>query len=120
MNDPVNNPAHYKSHPSGVECITITRHMTFNIGNAVKYLWRNGLKGGEPSVRDLQKAIWYIQDEINAIERRQENDNQHSLALETASDKYRCGNGSENCGIGKHDICAGCEDDAASGRIAHG
>ena len=44
-----------------IECIDITRHMTFNIGNAVKYLWRYQLKGG---TEDLQKAIWYINDEI--------------------------------------------------------
>lgn len=66
--DPVNHPSHYTSHPSGVECITITRHMTFNIGNAIKYLWRNGLKDGAPSVQDLQKAVWYINDEIKRIE----------------------------------------------------
>lgn len=66
--DPVNHPAHYTSHPSGVECIQITRHMTFNCGNAVKYLWRNGLKDGAPSVQDLKKAIWYINDEIKRIE----------------------------------------------------
>lgn len=60
--DPVNHPKHYTSHPSGVECIQIVRHFGFNIGNAVKYLWRCGLKGDE--VEDLRKAIWYIEDEI--------------------------------------------------------
>lgn len=67
MSDPINHPPHYNSHPSGVECIKITRHMTFNIGNAMKYLWRNGLKDGNPSIQDLQKAMWYIQDEINLL-----------------------------------------------------
>lgn len=65
--DPVNRPKHYNSHPSGVECITVTRHMTFNLGNAVKYLWRNGLKDSEPSVQELEKAVWYIKDEIVRI-----------------------------------------------------
>lgn len=37
---PVSHPKHYNDHPSGIECITITRHMNFNIGNAIKYLWR--------------------------------------------------------------------------------
>lgn len=60
--DPVQRPKHYNSHPSGVECITITRHLTFNIGNAIKYLWRAGLK--DALVQDLEKAVWYIQDEI--------------------------------------------------------
>lgn len=59
--DPVYHPKHYTSHPSGVECITVTRHMGFNLGNAMKYLWRADLKSG---VEDLEKAVWYIQDEI--------------------------------------------------------
>ena len=62
------NPKHYKSDPSGIECIQVTRHRNFNVGNAIKYLWRQGLKDGEPSVRDLRKAIWYIEDEIKRIE----------------------------------------------------
>ena len=45
--DPVNHPSHYCSHPSGVECITIVRHYDFNIGSAMKYLWRHGLKHEE-------------------------------------------------------------------------
>lgn len=61
MSDLVNHPPHYTSHPSGVECIDITEHMTFNIGNAMKYLWRAGLKA--PLDEDLAKAIWYIQRE---------------------------------------------------------
>jgi len=62
--DAVNHPKHYTSDPSGVECIEITRHRSFNIGNAIKYLWRAGLKDVSPSVEDLNKAIWYIADEI--------------------------------------------------------
>lgn len=69
MTHPVHSPRHYTSHPSGVECIQITRHMNFNLGNAVKCLWRNGLKDGQPAIQDLQKAIWYIQDEIDRMER---------------------------------------------------
>lgn len=55
------HPKHYIQHPSGVECITITEHMNFCLGNAVKYIWRADLKGG---VEDLEKAKWYIQREI--------------------------------------------------------
>jgi len=65
--DPVNHPKHYTSHPSGVECITITRHMTFNIGNAIKYLWRCGDKDNQ--IQDLEKAVWYIKDEINRLKK---------------------------------------------------
>ncbi len=60
--DMVNHPPHYTKHPSGVECIEIVRHMPFNIGNAIKYLWRRRSKGNE--IEDIEKAIWYLQDEI--------------------------------------------------------
>lgn len=65
--DPVQNPVHYTSDPSGIECIEITRHRNFNIGNAFKYLWRAGLKE-DAKVQDLRKAIWYIEDEIKRLE----------------------------------------------------
>jgi hypothetical protein len=65
MNDNVNHPKHYTSHPSGVECIEITEHLNFCIGNAIKYLWRAGLKGEQ--VEDLRKARWYIDREIARI-----------------------------------------------------
>ena len=63
MTDTVNHPPHYNSHPSGVECITVTEHMNFNLGNAVKYIWRAGLKS-EAAVVDLEKARWYVEREI--------------------------------------------------------
>lgn len=66
--DPVNHPSHYCSHPSGVECITITEHYNFCIGNALKYLWRAGLKEGNSNIQDLQKAVWYIQREIKRLD----------------------------------------------------
>ena len=62
MDDPVNHPTHYTDHPSGVECIQITEHMNFNLGNAVKYIWRAGLKGEE--LQDLEKAVWYLNREL--------------------------------------------------------
>jgi hypothetical protein len=65
MNDNVNHPKHYTSHPSGVECIEITEHFNFCIGNAMKYLWRAGLKGEQ--IEDLRKARWYIDREIARI-----------------------------------------------------
>lgn len=64
--DPVNHPSHYAQHPSGVECITITRHMNFNLGNALKYIWRAGLK--QDAIEDLKKARWYLDDEIKRLE----------------------------------------------------
>ena len=71
--DNVNHPAHYNSHPSGIECIEIARHHNFNIGNTIKYIWRAGLKSEEgmedtdKQIEDLNKAIWYLQDEIKRI-----------------------------------------------------
>jgi hypothetical protein len=66
MSDSVNHPPHYLAHPSGVECITVTEHMGFCVGNAVKYLWRAGLKGS--AIEDLKKARWYIDREIARLE----------------------------------------------------
>lgn len=72
-NDQVNHPKHYTSDPSGIECIDITRHRNFNIGNAIKYLWRAGLKEDkdrkliDKQVEDLNKAIWYLVDEIHRL-----------------------------------------------------
>lgn len=60
--NPVNHPSHYTSHPSGIECIEITRWMNFNLGNVVKYVWRVDSK--EVPIQDLQKAAWYLNDEI--------------------------------------------------------
>jgi hypothetical protein len=60
--DPVNRPKHYTAHPSGIECIQITEHMGFNLGNATKYIWRCDLK--QDAVEDLKKAVWYINREI--------------------------------------------------------
>lgn len=62
MHDPVNKPKHYVSHPSGVDCIQITEHMNFCLGNAVKYIWRADLK--TDAIEDLRKARWYIDREI--------------------------------------------------------
>lgn len=65
--DPVSHPPHYTSHPSGIECIQITEHMGFNLGNAVKYIWRSDLKNS--AIEDLKKAAWYIQREIEKREK---------------------------------------------------
>ena len=70
--DQVNHPEHYTSDLSGIECIQITRHRNFNIGNAFKYLWRAGLKNEDKHIEDLKKAMFYIQDEINRLEGKYE------------------------------------------------
>ena len=66
--DPVNHPSHYTNNPSGVECIQITEHKNFCVGNALKYLWRAGDKGDY--IEDLKKAKWYIEREIARVNGR--------------------------------------------------
>ena len=63
MSDPVNHPAHYTAHPSGIECIQVVEHMGFNLGNAIKYIWRADLKHDD-ALQDLRKAAWYLEREI--------------------------------------------------------
>jgi hypothetical protein len=71
--DPIEKPKHYNSHPSGVECVEVAEHMTYNIGNVIKYLWRAGLKEGPEGldakeIEDLKKARWYLDREISKRE----------------------------------------------------
>jgi hypothetical protein len=63
MNDNVNHPQHYTSHPSGIECIQVTEYMNFCLGNAIKYIWRAGVKNKD-TIQDLKKAVFYINREI--------------------------------------------------------
>jgi hypothetical protein len=57
-------------HPSGIETIQVTRHMNFNLGNAMKYIWRAGIKDEAKHIEDLKKAVFYINDEIKRLEGR--------------------------------------------------
>lgn len=68
-NAQIDHPTYYNLHPSGVECITIVEHMGFNLGCAVKYIWRADEKQKENPIEDLQKALWFIKREI---EKRQQ------------------------------------------------
>ena len=76
MADNVNHPAHYTSHPSGVECIEITEHYNFCVGNAIKYLWRAGLKKDgtladiDKEIEDVQKAAWYVQRHLENLQKK--------------------------------------------------
>jgi hypothetical protein len=67
--DTVNHPPHYNQHPSGIECIQVVEWFNFNLGNAIKYIWRAGDKGG---LEDLKKARWYINREIARLEAESE------------------------------------------------
>lgn len=67
IGETVNHPPHYNAHPSGVECIEIVEHMCFNLGNAIKYIWRADEKGN--AIEDLEKARWYLDREITRRQR---------------------------------------------------
>jgi hypothetical protein len=84
--DPVNHPKHYTEHPSGVECIQITEHMGFCLGNAIKYIWRADLKGD--AIEDLKKAVWYIKREVARREKLAEAQNQYQPSKEPSIEAY--------------------------------
>jgi len=68
--DPINHPVHYNSGKAicecgrKIECIDVTRHMDFNLGNSVKYIWRSEYKNG---AEDIKKAIWYLNDYLTKL-----------------------------------------------------
>lgn len=66
--DNINHPQHYSwlKDKCGVEVIDITRHLDFDLGNAIKYILRAGRK--KDAVEDLKKAIWYLEDKIKILE----------------------------------------------------
>lgn len=78
--DRVNHPSHYTwlKDLCGIEVIDITRHMNFNLGNCIKYVLRAGHKSEEgytekdKTIEDLEKAIFYIKDEIERIKNDKE------------------------------------------------
>lgn len=78
----VNHPEWYTKHPSGVECIEVARHFCFDIGNAIKYLWRAGLKKEqgmseiEKEIEDCNKAIWYIEDHVKMLNKKLNKNNE--------------------------------------------
>lgn len=71
MSDNVNKPDHYQSNGMKYiqpECIHITRHLSFNLGNAFKYIWRAGMKGDKcKEIEDLFKALWYVNDFVKSF-----------------------------------------------------
>lgn len=75
MTEKVNHPSHYNELPAfcphcgrAIECIDVVRHMDFDLGNAMKYIWRAGYKDKDATIVDLQKAIWYLADKIHQLE----------------------------------------------------
>ena len=72
----IEHPRHYSylKELCGIEVIDITRHLDFDLGNAIKYILRSGHKeessmtNKEKEIEDLQKAVWYLNDKIKMIE----------------------------------------------------
>ena len=78
-NEQINHPSHYTwlKDKVGIEVIDITRHLDFDLGNAIKYILRAGKKPiisteniniNKAAIQDLNKAIWYINDKIKMLE----------------------------------------------------
>lgn len=106
----VNHPKHYNQHPAGIECIDIIRHYTCDIANALKYLWRAGLKpemgkkDAEKEIEDLAKALWYINDYVTNCQKE---------TLTTAPRKKFKQLVSGATGYSISQICKGYEDNIA-------
>lgn len=106
----VEHPTHYNEHPSGIECIDVIKHMSFPVGSVIKYLWRHGLKPGEPALRDLKKARQYLDFLIQDEEEREaakDAEVRRSLDLLKVKDDF------SECGIDcfhRNEHCASTEE----------
>lgn len=67
MKDKVNHPNHYGGEFNPYEAIKVIEawNLGFNLGNTIKYISRAGIKDAEREIEDLEKALWYLQREIN-------------------------------------------------------
>lgn len=66
MGTSVVHPDHYNWLPN-IECMDVVKHFNFALGNAIKYIWRNGRKGNISAIEDLEKAKYYIDIEIERL-----------------------------------------------------
>ena len=69
--DMVNEPPHYRGFSNGAEVLDIAENLTFNAGNAVKYLARAGRIDGQNKgeiMQDLNKARKYVNREIERLQ----------------------------------------------------
>lgn len=61
----VNHPEHYKGNSMEVIDIINDYNLNFELGNAIKYILRSSKKGNKR--QDLEKAMWYINHEIEKL-----------------------------------------------------
>lgn len=73
--DNVNHPAHYTF--GNIETIDFIedKKLGFHLGNAVKYISRAGRKDPAKTIEDLKKAAWYLNRQIERLEREQSGQN---------------------------------------------
>ena len=67
--DNVNHPDHYNHGKIEVIDFIEDQHLGFHLGNAVKYISRAGRKDPDKTIEDLRKAAWYINRQIERLER---------------------------------------------------
>jgi len=72
MSEQVNHPSHYGGKKNPYEVIKIIRALAlgFNLGNSLKYIARAGKKNPDKYIEDLEKALWYLQDEIEYLKNK--------------------------------------------------
>lgn len=88
MSDMVNHPPHYTGHPAGIEAIDVIRHATdYNLGTAMKYIWRVMWGGKGNDVEDISKAIWYLQDWKDKQDKRPRRDIKLSFVFDDPSEE---------------------------------
>lgn len=74
MSDNVNHPSHYTDGNIEVIDFIEDKKLNYHRGNALKYLCRAGKKDPAKEVEDLQKAVWYINREIQRLEAQKQRD----------------------------------------------
>ena len=75
MNNSVNHPEHYGGKTNTYEAIKVIRawNLNFNLGNTIKYIARAGKKDETKLIEDLEKALWYLKDEIEHLKKVKSN-----------------------------------------------
>lgn len=69
MTDNVNHPKHYNQGTIEVIDYIEDKNLGFNLGNAVKYISRAGVKDPTKTLEDLEKACWYVKREIERLKK---------------------------------------------------
>lgn len=69
VTDNVSHPSHYTFGKIEVIDFIEDKKLGFHLGNAVKYISRAGRKDADKTVEDLRKAVWYINRQIQILEK---------------------------------------------------